>query len=161
MGTLLKEGWLPLHSGAEVHLSHGIPDRAWVKGNMPPAGDGLAREILDVTGLHVRIGDWLVTDPGFQFEAPLTVLREDLPEVLRRLAMASAQTYYDRFHQPMSDEDTDWDTAAFAQDFDAALHACGLHWGEVDEDKLRSKYCDVMHETVQRLTAGETPLHLG
>jgi ApbE superfamily uncharacterized protein (UPF0280 family) len=49
----------------------------------------------------VLIGDWLVTDPGFQFEAPLMVMREALPEVLRRLAMASAQTYYDRLAAPV------------------------------------------------------------
>lgn len=161
MATLLKEGWLPLPCGAEVHLVHGVPERAWIQGSMPPGGAELSREVLQLTGLPVRAEDWQSTQHGMEFEAPLTVLREALPEVLRRLAIASAHTYYDRFHRPIGAQDTDWDAAAYAQDLDSALHFCGLHWNEVDETAFRDQYCESMHIEANRMTAQEQPFRLG
>lgn len=152
MGTALMEGWVPLHSGAEVHLMHGLPDRVWMEGSMPPSGAELADEIFGVSGLHVRLGDWQTAAGELQFEAMVTVVREDLPEVLRRLAIASAEVYYDRYHKTMGPDDTDWDDEAYAQDFDMALHLCGLHWGEVDEAQLRNEYCEAMHRASDLIT---------
>ncbi|MBI2313055.1 MAG: hypothetical protein HYU77_11200 [Betaproteobacteria bacterium] len=155
MGEMLKHGWVMLADDVEVHLDHGVPTAVCVKGGGLSEAAALARQVMEFTGLKVALGPWRPGERIAEQEAAVVVAREDLAEVVRRLATASARVFVDYYHKPVDEEDPDWDPEEFAQDFGNALKYCGLKWGEVDQDAYFRIYRDVMHaETARLVRAG-------
>lgn len=153
MGEMLKHGWITLAGNVEVHLDHGVPTAVCVK-SAAPDGAALVRQIGELTGLKVTFGSWHPVARASEQEAPVVIAREGLAEVVKRLAMASAQVFVEYYHKPVDEEDTDWDPEEFAQDFGNALKYCGLQWSEVDQDSYFRIYREVMHAETARLAGG-------
>lgn len=151
MASMMKEGWMEIPGSGEVHLAHGVPDRVWFHGMTPPPSAEMAEAINALCGLHVRIGEWCGSESAGDMEAALTVIRDEMGEVLRRLAEASAETFRDRYQKAVDASDTDWDDEAYAMDFDTALHLCGLNQGEAPREAFRESYLRAMHEAAARL----------
>ncbi|WP_333840667.1 hypothetical protein [Pelomicrobium sp.] len=150
MDTPLTHGWVELPSGFEVELEHGIPVRVGNAGlALPPDSAALEEEIARETGLRVQIGRWEPVEG--ELEARLTVSRDDLAEVLRRLARASASVFVDRFVKAYDETDTDYGQGAFAQDFSLALGYCGLDWGSVDQEPFYRDYLETFKAETERL----------
>lgn len=150
MDTPLTHGWVELPSGFEVELEHGIPVRVGNAGlALPPDSAALEEEIARETGLRVQIGRWEPVEG--ELEARLTVSRDDLAEVLRRLARASASVFVDRFVKAYDEIDTDYGQGAFAQDFSLALGYCGLDWGSVDQEPFYRDYLETFKAETERL----------
>lgn len=150
MDTPLTHGWVELPSGFEVELEHGIPVRVGNAGlALPHDSAALEEEIARETGLRVQIGRWEPVEG--ELEARLTVSRDDLAEVLRRLARASASVFVDRFVKAYDETDTDYGQGAFAQDFSLALGYCGLDWGSVDQEPFYRDYLETFKAETERL----------
>lgn len=148
MGRASMHGWIALPSEGEVYLEHSVPRQVWVPGTRLVDVERLAGEVADVTGLHVTIDRWDVDEEAQGIEAGVHINAEDLGKVLERLAQASAETFYDRYHKPMDAGDTDFDDEAYAQDVAMALDACGMHWGQFDPHALRTTYEHALHQAV-------------
>lgn len=149
MDKEIIHGWVTLGPDVEVFLEHGVPTRIWVGGMPEPAL--LMDEIRELTGLKVTLGPWEPgEDPG-ELEASLHVSPEYIGRLLEVLARASAETFYDRYHKAIESEDTDFDDEAYAQDFNAALEYCGLHWGDVDKDALAHSYVATLHRAAEEI----------
>ncbi|MGD2137802.1 MAG: hypothetical protein PVF08_06065 [Gammaproteobacteria bacterium] len=152
--TTLVNGWQRLPSGFDVELRHAIPVRISDNGGGPaPAGATLAQEITALTGLRVTLGEWLSGERPGEHEARLTVSGEQLEEVLRRLALAAAAVFVDRYHKTVDRDDVDWDTLEYDNDFRKALAHCGLAWGDVDKEAYRDGFVEAMHRETRRLAA--------
>ncbi len=150
MEAPVTHGWVELPSGFEVELEHGIPVRVGNAGfELPPDPAALEEEIARETGLRVKVGRWEPVEG--ELEARLNVSRDDLGEVLRRLARASASVFVDRFVKAYDEADTDYGQAAFAQDFSLALGYCGLGWGEVDQEPFYLDYLETFRAETERL----------
>ena len=144
MGRAFGNGWLSLPTQGEIYLEHGLPRQVWV-----PQGavdvTRLTDEIAEVTGLKTQLGPWEAgEEPGM--EASLGIAAEDIDQVLRRLAHASAETFYDRYHKAIDDDDTDFDEEAYSEDLNAALALCGLGWNQIDQPELRLGYRRALHQ---------------
>jgi hypothetical protein len=150
MDKEIIHGWVSLGPDAEVFLEHGVPTRIWVGGMPEPAL--LLDEIRELTGLKVILGPWEAGEGSGELEAPLRVSSEYIGRLLEVLARASAETFYDRYHKPIDPEDTDFDEEAYAQDFNAALEYCGLHWGDVDKKALEQSYRATLHRVAEAMT---------
>lgn len=152
------EGWVTIPSGYDVCFERGIPVEVSDNGK-GPAAQSLADEIAALCGLRVTIGNWSRADDADEQLAPITVAREDMAEVLRRLALVSAAVFVDRYNKPIHTRDFDWDAEEYAVDFNIALKCCGLGWGDVDKEAYFHGYAEAMHEESRRLTAGrERPI---
>ncbi len=151
MDAPLTHEWVDLPSGFEVELEHGIPVRVGNAGVLELPGDpaALEEEIARETGLRVKVGRWEPVEG--ELEARLTVSRDDLAEVLRRLARASASVFVDRFVKAYDETDTDYGRAAFAQDFSLALGYCGLQWSDVDQEPFYQDYLETFKAETERL----------
>lgn len=148
-----KHGWVRLANGFDVHLEHGIPDRLSDNGKPLEGGFGaVIDEIERESGLSVTVGDWVDGEEAGEREAPLQVDDAQIDEVLRRLALASAALFVDRFNKPIDALDVDWDQAEYASDFNVARHCCGLDWSDIDKDAHFAAYAETMHEETRRLT---------
>lgn len=145
--------WLHIGSQGSVHLQNGIPDRAYAReGDMPCVSD-MEAQVARETGLRVRVGSWHDSNGADGLEAELQVAAEDFDEVLGRLAVASAQTYWDRYHMCLSDTDTDYLDEAFAADFNTALSCCGLRWSQVEAQEHFDRYCSTVRTLCAELAA--------
>ena len=118
----------------------------------------LSGEITTLTGLQVRLGEWLPGEDAGEVQARIRVNGEQLGEVLNRLALSAAELFFDRYHKPVDQDDVDWDTLEFANDFRRALDYCGLDWKEVDRNACKAGYLKTMHAETRRLAAAtESP----
>ena len=151
MGSAFMHGWVSLPTTGEMHLEHGVPRVVRVAGTALVDVERMADEIADVTGLHVTVGHWEPSEVAGELEAAVHVNFEDIAEVLQRLARASAETYYDRYHRRMDASDLDFDDEAYAQDFSVALDVCGLHWGQIDPTALRESYRLALHRAADEI----------
>ena len=145
MGRAFMHGWVALPGQAEVQLAHGVPLQVWVEDAATADTQRLADEIAAVSGLHVRLARWQAGAEHGERAAALRVDADDIAEVLMRLAHESAETFYERYRKPIDARDVDFDDEAYAHDFNAALDACGLHWGQIDPRVLRGEYRRALH----------------
>jgi len=143
-------GWVSLVADAEVFLEHGVPTRVWVADEAVNTG-ALAEEIRELTGLQVTFGPWEAGEEPGEREAKLHVSPGYIGRLLEVLAHASAETFYDRYRKAIEPDDTDFDEEAYAQDFNAALEYCGLHWGDVDKDSLAQTYVTNLHRAAEEI----------
>lgn len=149
MGRAFMHGWVSLPTQGEVYLEHGLPRRLWIVGAADV--ERLVDEIADLTGLNVTLGRWEAGDEVGQVEAAVNIDARDIGEVLRRLALVSAETYYDRYRKPIEASDVDYDDEAYAQDCNFALDACGLNWKQIDDTVLRSDYRRALHRAIEEI----------
>lgn len=155
MGRAFIHGWISLPSQGETYLEHGVPRQVRVAETVLPDVERLADEISDLTGLHVTVGHWQMDESAEEMTAKVHVDAQDAGEILSRLAQASAESFYDRYHKTIDASDTDFDDEAYAQDFNVALDVCGLHWGQLDPQVLRRTYQRALHRAVDEI-AGYT-----
>lgn len=149
MARAFVHGWISLPSQGELYLEHGVPRLVRVAEALAVDVERLLDEINDLTGLHVTVARWEADED--ELEATVQVHAEDVTEVLKRLAQASAETYYDRYHKPMDAGDLDFDDEAFAQDVNEALTVCGLRWDQLDARPLRFVYQRTLHSAVDEI----------
>jgi hypothetical protein len=153
-------GWISLDNGFDVELQHGIPARLSNNGLDIPADDAeLVTTVSAMTGLTVVLAGWENSqEPGEQ-ESRLCVDPLQFEEVLRRLALASASLFVDRFHTTIDAESVDWDNAEYARDFNHAAECCCIDPGEINRQDYFTVYATVMHaETRRLLDSGESPM---
>jgi hypothetical protein len=99
----------------------------------------------------VSLGDW---EPGGlpgEHEARVFVSGREFTEVLRRLALASAALFVERYHKPISAWDVDWDRLEYIRDFNIAREICRLDSAAVDRDEYFGVYAGIMHRESHRL----------
>lgn len=156
---LPHSGWVRLSGGYDVEFRYGIPCRISDNGGAADVSDReLINEIRDVAGLDVQIDDWISGEVKNEKEAVLVVSPDQLGELLRRLALAAAALFVDRFGKAIDQSDIDWDTQEYAEDFQLALRLCGLEPGQVNRDDYLAGYVDAMHDETERLiTTNEAP----
>lgn len=152
-------GWTSLSNGFDVEMQHGIPVRLSNNGLDIPADDaGLVEEVSRLSGLTVVVASWEAAGDGEQ-EARLCVDALQFGDVLKRLALASAALFVDRYHTPIDKDSVDWDNAEYARDFNHAVECCCLDAGEMDRKAHFPDYVTLMHaETERLLNAGESPM---
>lgn len=149
MGRAFMHGWISLPSQGELYLEHGIPREVRVADALPVDVERLLDEVDDVTGLHVTLGHWQADEETGELEATVQVHAEDVTEVLLRLAKASAENYYDRYHRMMDASDIDYDDEAYAEDMNHALEVCGLRWNQLEDAALKRAYRQALHRAVE------------
>ena len=156
----IQNGWTGLSNGFDVELQHGIPVRLSNNGLDIPSDDALLTdEVTRLSGLTVVISAWENADEPGEQEARLCVDALQFEDVLRRLALASASLFVDRYHTPIDQDSVDWDNAEYARDFNHAVECCCLDQGEMDRKEYFTIYVELMHaETKRLIEAGETPL---
>ncbi len=152
-------GWTSLSNGFDVELQHGIPVRLSNNGLDIPSDDaGLVDEVTHLSGLTVVVAGWENADEPGEQETRLCVDALQFEEVLRRLALASAALFADRYHTPIDKDSVDWDNAEYARDFNHATECCCLDPGEMDRKAYFTTYVTLMHNETQRLLdSGESP----
>ncbi|MGD8873999.1 MAG: hypothetical protein PVH38_02525, partial [Gammaproteobacteria bacterium] len=101
-----SDGWERLPCGCDVELRHGIPVRLSCANGIPdiPTTD-LSVEVSALTGLHVSLEEWLPGEAAGEMQARTRVRREQLTEVLNRLALSAAALFFDRYHKPVDRDD--------------------------------------------------------
>lgn len=154
-----QNGWIGLKNGFDVELHHGIPLRLSNNGLDVPADDAqLVDEVSNLTELSVVIKGWEAAEDAGEKEAKLCVDALQFEEVLRRLALASAALFVDRYHTPIDKDSVDWDNAEYARDFNHAAECCCLDQGEIDRKAYFTVYATLMHAETERLIeTGESP----
>lgn len=155
-----QNGWVSLSNGFDVELQHGIPVRLSNNGLDIPSDDALlVEEVTRLSGLTVVISGWEDADEPGEQEARLCVDALEFEQVLRRLALASAALFVDRYHTPIDQDSVDWDNAEYARDFNHAVECCCLDQGEMDRKQYFNIYVELMHaETKRLIDAGESPM---
>jgi len=156
----MQNGWVSLSNGFDVELQHGIPVRLSNNGLDIPSDDALlVEEVTRLSGLTVVISGWEDADEPGEQEARLCVDALEFEQVLRRLALASAALFVDRYHTPIDQDSVDWDNAEYARDFNHAVECCCLDQGEMDRKQYFNIYVELMHaETKRLIDAGESPM---
>lgn len=154
-----QNGWVGLSNGFDVELHHGIPLRLSNNGLDIPADDAqLVDEVTSLTQLTAVIAGWEASEEPGEQEARLCVDALQFEEILRRLALASAALFVDRYHTPIDRDSVDWDNAEYAKDFNHAVECCCLDQGEMERKEYFSIYVTLMHAETERLIAtGESP----
>ena len=155
-----QNGWVSLSNGFDVELQHGIPARLSNNGLDIPLDDALlVEEVTRLSGLTVVVSGWEDADEASEQEARLCVDALQFEQVLRRLALASAALFVDRYHTPIDQDSVDWDNAEYARDFNHAVECCCLDQGEMDRKQYFNIYVELMHaETKRLIDAGESPM---
>ena len=150
--NISKNGWVTLSNGFDVELLHGIPIRLSNNGLDIPADDAkLVEEVSTLTELTVVIKGWEESEECGEQEAALCVDALQFEQVLRRLALASAALFVDRYHTTIDKESVDWDSAEYARDFNHAVDCCCLDAGDMDRKDYYAGYVSQMHEESKRL----------
>lgn len=155
-----RNGWIGLSNGFDVELQHGIPLRLSNNGLDIPADDAmLVEEVARLSGLTVVAAGWEDSDEPGEQETRLCVDTLQFEEVLRRLALASAALFVDRYHTPIDMDSVDWDSAEYARDFNHAVECCCVDPAEIDRKAHFERYVTLMHtETLRLLDSGESPM---
>ena len=156
----MQNGWISLSNGFDVELLHGIPVRLSNNGLDIPSDDALlVDEVSSLSNLTVVISAWKDSDEPGEQEARLCVDALQFEQVLRRLALASAALFVERYHTPIDQDSVDWDNAEYARDFNHAVECCCLDQGEMERKQYFSIYVELMHaETKRLIDAGESPM---
>ena len=160
VNVTVQNGWERLPSGFDVEFRHGIPIQVSDNGKgVTIPESALVEEITALGKLQVQLGEWKPGERADEHEARVFVSGKDFAEVLRRLALASAALFIDRFHKPVDTGAVDWDRLEYLADFREALDHCGLASDDIDKDAYRDDYLETMHRETQRLAQlTDTPL---
>jgi len=155
-----QSGWVTLSNGFDVELLHGIPIRLSNNGLDIPADDEkLVEEVSKLTELTVVIKGWEDAEECDELETALCIDALQFEEVLRRLALASAALFVDRYHTPIEQDSVDWDNAEYARDFNHAVDFCCLDAGEMNRQDYLANYVTQMHaETNRLIDSGASPM---
>lgn len=156
----VQNGWVTLTNGFDVELLHGIPIRLSNNGIDIPADDAtLVEEVSKLTELTVVIKGWEDAEECDEQETLLCIDALQFKEVLRRLALASAALFVDRYHTPIEKDSVDWDNAEFARDFNHAVDFSCLDADEMNRQDYVADYVTQMHlETHRLLDSGASPM---
>lgn len=155
-----QNGWISLSNGFDVEIQHGIPLRLSNNGLAIPADDALlVEEVSKLSGLTVVISGWEAAEEPGEQETGLCIDALQFEEVLRRLALASATMFVERYHTAIDQDSVDWDSAEYAKDFNHAVDCCCLDQGEMDRKAYFAAYARLMHaETKRLIESGESPM---
>ena len=152
VNVTIENGWERLPSGFDVEFRHGIPIKVSDNGKGLTIPESvLVDEITALGKLQVQLGEWKSGENADEHEARVFVSDKNFTEVLRRLALASAAVFIDRFQKPVDAGDVDWDRLEYHADFREALDHCGLASDESDKDAYRDDYIEIMHRETRRL----------
>ena len=156
----IKSGWITLSNGFDVELQHGVPVRLSNNGLDIPSDDAeLVDEVTRLSGLTVVVSGWKDANEPGEKETGLCIDALQFDEVLRRLALASAALFVDRYHTAIEKDSVDWDDAEYARDFNHAVECCCMDPGDMDRKEHFTNYVTLMHEETRRLIeSGESPL---
>lgn len=157
--TNSHDGWNRIASGLDVEVEHGVPVRISNTGQYSSLSEqSVSSKIHKLTGLTVSVDDWINISPGEQ-EWTVCIDKTEFVEVLRRLALASAAMFFDRFHKPIDANAVDWDRAEYTYDFNHAIEHCCIPYGTLNKDYYFEAYLKTMHEESVRLfDQGISPL---
>ena len=148
----IENAWERLPSGFDVEFRHGIPIKVSDNGKGLTIPESvLVDEITALGKLQVQLGGWKSGENADEHEARVVVSDKNFAEVLRRLALASAAVFIDRFQKPVDAGSVDWDRLEYHADFREALDHCGLAPDENDKDAYRDDYIEIMHRETRRL----------
>jgi hypothetical protein len=152
VNVTVENGWERLPSGLDVEFRHGIPIKVSDNGKVLTIPESvLVDEIIALGKLQVQLGEWKPGENADEHEARVFVSGKDFTEVLRRLALASAAVFIDRFQKPVDASSVDWDRLEYHADLREALDHCGLASDEIDKDAYRDDYIEIMHRETRRL----------
>lgn len=147
-------GWLRLKSGFDVELVHGIPALLSDNGLHGKTDDAeLDDEVSTLSGLRTTILGWHKGEIVGEQETALCIDALQFEEVLKRLAIASAELYVDRFRKPITADAVDWDKMEFDRDFNKAIKHCCLEINDYNKSDFFDMYKDCMHKESTRLIA--------
>lgn len=148
-----QDGWKRIATGLDIELKHGVPVRISNTGsseNQRLGKKSIADQVHELTGLAVSVNNWINISQDEQ-ERSICIDRNEFIEVLRRLALASAAMFVDRFHKPIDKNAVDWDVAEYAYDFNQAIEHCCISYGTLNRDYYFQYYIKTMHEESVRL----------
>jgi len=153
------EGWSHIASGLNDEIEHGIPVRiSNTDTNRPVNRKSISQRVRVLTGLTVSIDRWIHVTPD-EHESHLCIDKKEFVEVLRRLALASAALYVDRFHKPIDHNAVDLDKAEYDYDFNHAVEHCCIPYGTLNKDYYFEDYIRTMHEeSVRLIDEGISPI---
>ena len=152
-------GWNRIASKLDVEVEHGVPVRISNTNKSRQLDPrSISKKIQKLTGLTVSVDEWINITPGEQ-EWSVCIDKREFVEVLRRLALASAAMFADRFHKPIDHNAVDWDSAEYTYDFNHAVEHCCIPYGTLNKDYYYDDYVRAMHEESVRLyEEGISPL---
>ena len=152
-------GWNRIASKLDVEVEHGVPVRiSNTNKNRQLDQRSISKKIHKLTGLSVSVDEWINITPGEQ-EWSVCIDKREFVEVLRRLALASAAMFVDRFHKPIDHNAVDWDSAEYTYDFNHAVEHCCIPYGTLNKNYYYDDYIKTMHEESLRLyEEGISPL---
>ena len=153
-------GWVRLKKGFDVEFVNGIPVTLSNNGLAEPGDDAeLDDEISSLSGLRSTIVGWHKCENSDEKETSLCIDATQFEEVLKRLAIASASLFVDRFHKPVAMDAVDWDKMEYDSDFNKAIIYCGLESSDYNKMDFFDIYKDCMHnESSSLIEEGVSPL---
>ena len=145
-------GWVRLKNGFDVELVNGIPVTLSNNGLAEPADDAeLDDEISGLSDLRTTIVGWHDCENSDEQETLLCIDAAQFEEVLKRLAIASAALFVNRFQKPVGKNSVDWDKMEYDSDFNKAIEHCCLESTDYNKADYFAMYRDCMHEESSRL----------
>ncbi len=145
-------GWLRLNCGYDVELVHGIPVILSDNGLSGSGDDAeLDDEVSSLSGLRSTILGWHEGENSDELETALCIDALQFEEVLKRLAIASAALFVERFHKPIGDDAIDWDKMEYDRDFNKAIEHCCLESTDYNKVDFFGMYKDCIHKESNRL----------
>lgn len=145
-------GWVRLKNGFDVELVNGIPVTLSNNGLAAPVDDAeLDDEISSLSGLRTTIVGWHDCENSDEKETSLCIDAAQFEEVLRRLAIASAALFVNRFNKPVGKDAVDWDKMEYDSDFNKAIEHCNLDSTDYNKMDFFDMYRDCMHVESNRL----------
>lgn len=145
-------GWVRLKNGFDVELVNGIPATLSNNGLAESADDAeLDDEISTLSGLRTTIVGWHESEINGELQTALCIDSAQFEEVLKRLAIASAGLFVDRFHKAVGKDAVDWDKMEYDSDFNKAIEHCCLSLTDYKKTDYFDIYRDCMHRESSRL----------
>ncbi len=145
-------GWVRLDNGFDVEFFHGIPRILSDNGRSDSIDDAtLVEKLTDLSGLKTNILGWHQGEERGEHEAALRVDATQFEEVLKRLALASAALFVERYRSPINKGSVDWDKEEYDLDFNRALEHCCLGPTACNKNEFFDIYRQCMHEESNRL----------
>lgn len=153
-------GWVRLKNGFDVELVYGIPVTLSNNGLAAPVDDAeLDDEVSRLSGLRSTIVGWHESENSGERETALCIDSAQFEDVLKRLAIASAELFVDRYHKAVGTDAVDWDKMEYDSDFNKAIEHCCLDLTDYNKMDYFDMYRDHMHKESDRLVKeGISPL---
>ena len=156
--SYFDSGWHRVATGLDVEVQHGIPLHLSKTATANYDDASIINNVYALTGLTITTDNWIEHENDEQISS-VCINKAEFTEVLRRLAVASAAIYVDRFHKAIDRSAVDWDSAQFTFDFNHAIQYCCIPWGTLNKDNYFAEYITTMHDESNRLiNQGISPL---